>query len=81
MTIHLPAEQNLRLYEVEVYGEISESLAHAYEHLALKWLGHFFQNVISFSDAIHLMCNIFYMKLVQYNECLVSIVDTGGLVL
>ena len=27
--------------------------------LTLKWLGHFFQNVISFSDAIHLMCNIF----------------------
>ena len=25
-------------------------------HLTLKWLGHFFQNVISFSDAIHLMC-------------------------
>ena len=24
---------------------------------------------------------IFYMKLVQYNECLVSIVDTDGLVL
>ena len=23
------------------------------------------------------MCNIFYMKLVQYNECLVSVVDTG----
>ena len=23
----------------------------------------------------------FYMKLVQYNECLVSIADTGGLVL
>ena len=28
-------------------------------HLTLKWLGHFFQNVISFSDAVHLMCNIF----------------------
>ena len=27
--------------------------------LTLKWLGHFFQNVISFSDAVHLMCNIF----------------------
>ena len=43
--------------------------------------GYFFQNVISFSDAVHFMCNIFYMKLVQYNECLVSIVDTDGLVL
>ena len=44
-------------------------------------IGHFFQNVISFSDAVRLMCNIFYMKLVQYNECLVSIVGTDGLVL
>ena len=52
--------------------------------LTLKWLGHFFffQNVISFSDGDHLMCNIHsYMKLVQHNECLVSIVDTDGLVL
>ena len=24
--------------------------------------------------------NIFFMKLVQYNECLISIVDTDGLV-
>ena len=27
--------------------------------LTLKWLDHFFSNVISFSDAVHLMCNIF----------------------
>ena len=40
----------------------------------------FFQNVISYSDGDHLMCNIF-MKLIQYNECLVNIVDTDGLVL
>ena len=25
----------------------------------VKWLGHFLQNVVSFSDAVHLMCNIF----------------------
>ena len=25
----------------------------------VSWLGHFFQNVISFSDAVHLMCNSF----------------------
>ena len=37
--------------------------------------------MISFSDAVHLMYNIFYVKLVQYNEYLVSIVDTDGLVL
>ena len=49
--------------------------------LTLKWLGHFVQHVISFSDAVHLMRNIFYMKLVQFNECLVSIVETDGLVL
>ena len=30
--------------------------------LTLKWLGHFFQIVISFSDAVHLMCNIFIWK-------------------
>ena len=29
------------------------------ECLTLKWLGHFFQNVISFSDAVHCTCNIF----------------------
>ena len=27
--------------------------------LTLKWLGHFFQNGISLSDAVHLICNIF----------------------
>ena len=41
----------------------------------------FFQNVILFSNVVHHKCNIFYMKLVQYNECLISIVDTDGLVL
>ena len=31
--------------------------------LTLKWLGRFFfQNVISFSDAVHLMCNFFLYK-------------------
>ena len=43
--------------------------------------GHFFKNVILFCDIVHHKCDIFYMKLVQYNECLVSIVDTDGLVL
>ena len=43
--------------------------------------GSFFQTVNSFSDAVHFMCNIFYMKLVQYNECVVSIVDTDGMAL
>ena len=51
------------------------------EGLTFKWLGILFQNVILFSDAVLLMCNIFYMKLVQYNECLVSIVDADDLVL
>ena len=41
----------------------------------------FFQNVILFSNVVHYKCNIFYMKLVQYNECLISIVDADGLVL
>ena len=27
--------------------------------LTLKWVGHFFQNVISFSDAVHHICNSF----------------------
>ena len=52
---------------------------HSFEFLTIKWLGHFFQNMISFSYAVHLMYNIFYMKLVQYNEFLVSIVDIDGL--
>ena len=41
----------------------------------------FFQNVILFSNLVHHKCYIFYMKLVQYNECLISIVDADGLVL
>ena len=47
----------------------------------LKRLGQFFQNVILFSNLVHHKRNIFYMKLVQYNECLISIVDADGLVL
>ena len=50
-------------------------------HLTPRRLGHFFKNVILFRNVVHRKCDIFYMKLVQYNECLVSIVDTGGLVL
>ena len=50
--------------------------------LTLKWLGHFF---FSKCDFTFRYCSpymqYFYMKLVQYNECLVSIVDTDGLVL
>ena len=49
--------------------------------LTLKRLGHFFQNVILFSNVVHYKCNIFHMKLVQYNECLISILDADGLVL
>ena len=49
--------------------------------LTPKWLGHFFKNVILFRNVVHHKCDILYMKLVQYNECLVSIVDTDGLVL
>ena len=45
--------------------------------LILKRLGHL-QKVILFSNVVHHKCNIFYMKLVQYNECLISIVDTDG---
>ena len=33
--------------------------------LTLKRLGHFFQNVILFSNLVRQKCNIFYMKLVQ----------------
>ena len=43
----------------------------------LNDLGHFFQNVILFSDDVHNKC----MKLAQYNEYLISTVDTDGLVL
>ena len=49
--------------------------------LTLQWLGHFFSK----RDLIFWCCSpyeqYFYMELVQYNECLVSIVDTDGLVL
>ena len=61
-----------------LYGQL-----HAYwctGSLTLKWLGYFFQNMISLFDAVHLMCNIFFYETGQYNECLVSIVDTDGLV-
>ena len=69
------------MQKIVIYIIASNKIFMPMYQLTLKWLGHFFQNVISFSDAVHLMCNIFYMKLVQYNECLVSIVDTDGLVL
>ena len=49
--------------------------------IIIKRLGNFFQNVILFSNVVHHKCNIFYMQLVQYNECLISIVDADGLVL
>ena len=50
--------------------------------LTLKRQGHFFfQNVILFSNVVHHKSNIFYMKLVQYNEYWISIVDADGLVL
>ena len=43
--------------------------------------GYFGVNValVLFSNVIHHKCNIFYVKLVQYNECLISIADTDGL--
>ena len=41
---------------------------------------HFFQNIFYFV-MLFAKCNIFYMKLVQYNERLINIVDTDGLVL
>ena len=41
----------------------------------LKRLGLFFQNVTLFPNVVHHKCNVF-MKLVQYNECLISIVGT-----
>ena len=50
-----------------------------FQQLTLKRLGHFFKNVILFRDINHHKCDVFYM--VQYNECLVSIVDSDGLVL
>ena len=49
--------------------------------LTPKRLGHFLKNVILFCNVVHHKYDIFYMKLVQYNECLVNIVDTDGLVL
>ena len=49
-------------------------------NLTLKdWV--IFQSVILFSNVVHHKCHIFYIKFVQHNECLVSIVDTDGLVL
>ena len=49
--------------------------------LTPKQLGHFLKNVILFRNDVHHKCDISHMKLVQYNECLVSIVDTDDLVL
>ena len=48
--------------------------------ITIKWLGHFFKMWFHFW-CCSLYVQYFYMKLVQYNECLVSIVDTDGLVL
>ena len=49
--------------------------------LTLKWLGHFFLKKGFYFLVLFTLCAIFfYMKLVQYNEYLFSIVDTDGLV-
>ena len=58
-------------------GRLSASLL----SLTLKRLGNFFQNVILFLKCCTLQVQYFYMKLVQYNECLISIVGADGLVL
>ena len=47
----------------------------------VKQLDFFFQNVILFSNIVPYNCDIFCLKLAQYNEYSVSTVDTGGLVL
>ena len=63
------------------YKQVPLSLSLRPTFLTPKWLGHFFENMILFRNVFQLhKCDIFYMKLVQYNECLVSIVDTDGLV-
>ena len=49
--------------------------------LTLKWLGHFFKMWIHLLMLFTLCAIFFYKKPVQYNEYLVSIVDTDGLVL
>ena len=66
---------------ISTTGATSEWRNHM-KSLTLKRLGHFFQNVISFSN-VHHKWNIFIWnyETVQYNECLFSIVDTDGLVL
>ena len=57
------------------------SLLIIYILLTPKWVDHFFKNVILFCNVVYHKCDIFYMTLVQYNEYLVSIMDTDGLVL
>ena len=47
--------------------------------LTLKWLGHLFQNVISFL-MLFTLCAIVLYETGPINECLISIVDTDGLV-
>ena len=66
---------------ISTTGATSEWRNHM-KSLTLKRIGHFFQNVISFSN-VHHKWNIFIWnyETVQYNECLFSIVDTDGLVL
>ena len=49
--------------------------------LTLKWLGHFFKMWFHFLMLFTLCAIFFFIKLVQYNQCLVSIVVTDGLVL
>ena len=49
--------------------------------LTIKRLGHFFskRNIIFY--CVHYKCKIFYTKLVQYNEFLITIVGADDLVL
>ena len=67
---------------VACYLTFGGLLAH---YLPLKLLGNFFQKVISFHNAFHYKWVFFFFyqngRTVQYNEYLISIVDTDSLVL
>ena len=63
------------------HGEWHDKYIQVISHLTLKWLGHFFSKCDFIFWWWSPYVQHFYMKLVQYNECLVSIVDIDGLVL
>ena len=81
MTIYGPGHDDLTHWVRDKMADISQTTFLNAFSVTLKWLGHFFKMWFHFLMLFTLCATFFYMQLVQYNECLIGIVNTGGLVL